>query len=130
MKFPIDIFKSIFSEFSHLNDQVIEYEANNATCFIGEVNENDKYRLNEWFLFVAHLLTIMNMKKSGQTHYIVSSGSQDAISISLASPPSDDTFEYWLCTTSYGMQYLSYLKIKSPVGLYVCGSPQISAYRN
>ena len=80
-------------------------------------------------LLTAHLLFQADLILQGKTFVIVSASSVDKVSVSLLTPPVDDTFDWWLATTPYGLQLSAMLSVNSVGGFSIGGSPELGAFR-
>ena len=80
-------------------------------------------------LMLAHLLSIQDSIAAGRPTQIVNSASEGSVSVSLAEPPSTDTFSYWFSTTPYGLQLIAMLDASSVGGFYVGGSEERRGFR-
>lgn len=128
--FSVNGFRLIFKQFkdkTKFPDPVIKHELSIANCFLGEPSD-DYCSITKTNLFVAHLLAIREMIESGQKTCLVATSSVDAVSISLAQPPINTDFKYWLSVTSFGLQLLAMLEAESIGGIYVGGSPILSSF--
>lgn len=123
-------FKVIFPEYADsakYPDALIQYQAEVAQCYLGDVNMTD-CRAHEVMLFIAHLLAVRLLVRSGKTSSIVTSSTRGEVTVSIATPPTHDTFVYWLSSTNYGLEFLSLIKLRSVGGMYIGGSPELSAF--
>lgn len=80
-------------------------------------------------LMTAHLLKVGNAASSGNTQGVVVSSSVADVSVSLMPPPVKSGWQFWLSSTSYGLQLWALLSVRAAGGWTVGGSPESAAFR-
>jgi len=81
-------------------------------------------------LLVAHIGTMMtNAMVDGSATGAVVSASEGSVSASFAPPPIKSSLDYYLSSSTYGIQLSALLDILAAGGDYVGGLPERSAFR-
>lgn len=134
LTFNVTAFRTQFSVFAndatYTNDMLLGWW-NVASLYISPCNYGWLYgasRAQALNLMTAHLASLNDMIRAGETPGIVIDSQIDKIRISLEPPPGKSQFDYWLNQTPYGQQLLALLSIKSVGGMIVGGSPQRAAF--
>lgn len=130
----VPLFRSNFTAYADevaYPDMRLEAQYEVGKCYIADNSCTMADGCLEYALqmMLAHLLIIQDKISSGAVTSIVTSANEGAVSVSLAQPPSSDSWSYWLNTTPYGMQLLSMLSSQSVGGFYVGGSPERRGFR-
>lgn len=96
-------------------------------CFCGFMSTDQRTQaLNA---MTAHLIAISAQIAAGDTPGIVTAATIDKVSVTIAEPPSNNTWQYWLNSTPYGQQVLALLQVAGVGGGYYGGSPEAWAFR-
>lgn len=81
------------------------------------------------YLMTAHIAALNVFIATGQTAGIMTNAAVDKVSVTLAAPPAENQWQYWLQSTPYGQQLFALLQIIGIGGAYIGGSPVVSAFR-
>ena len=89
-------------------------------------------RTNALYLMLAHLLALNAALAA--TQYtgggaVVTGATVGGVAITLAPPPGNSSWDYWLNQSPYGMQLLALLNVQSVGGFMVGGRPESLAFR-
>lgn len=136
-------FRLLFPEFKDENDypsSVITMLYEVAGAYIDPTACNCRMlngrKLDLALMFMtAHLLYLQTQRVNaganagGESVGFVQSASIGDVSVTRASIPAADQWEYWLNGSPYGQQLLALLQGASVGGLYVGGLPERSAFR-
>lgn len=131
----IDIkdFRDAFTEYSDATvypDAMIEMQAEISKTYLCRSAFTDKKYKVCLYLMLAHVLLLRDLQLSGQTEILISKlGNEGDVSVSLATPPVESTFSYWLSTSTYGLQLLSLIEIQSIGGFYIGGLEEREGFR-
>lgn len=130
----VQSFRQAFPEFTSVvtyPDQMISVQLEISKVYLNQFYADDEATSDLVLqLMLAHVLTLRTLILDGQTEILISKlGNEGDVSVSLATPPSESTFYYWLSTSTYGLQLLSILEIKSCGGFYIGGSPEREPFR-
>lgn len=133
----IPTFRLLFPEFvnpTSFPDAYIQAQWDVAVSHMGDL---DGWALagaalrNALNYLTAHLMKINVMLSSGGggTLGVVTSATEDKVSVSFATPPVRSGWQQWLASTPYGLQLWALLQMKSAGGLYIGGRPERRAFR-
>ena len=78
---------------------------------------------------LAHLLYIRDQVNSGVHVGMITSGTEDNVSVSLAQPAANDSWSFWFNASPFGRELMALLSVQSVGGFYVGGSPERKAFR-
>ena len=117
-------FRAAFPAFSNVTsfpDTLINMQYANAGFYI---NQNDSLSgglsgaIVDFVLqlLTCHLLQSGVMIINGQTNVVVTGSSIGEISVSLLPPPAKTSWQFWLATTTYGLQLWSLLSVQAVGG--------------
>ena len=81
-------------------------------------------------MLTAHLTYLTTITLNNQVTGLMQNATVDKVSIGLTPPPLPNQWQWWLDQTSYGQSLLALLQSNIAGGLYIGGSPQLSAFRN
>lgn len=84
------------------------------------------YALN---LMTAHIAKSNALISAGVNTVVISGSTEGSVSVSLTPPPAKDAWQWWLSTTSYGLQLRALLKGLSQVLQFAGGSVERAAFR-
>lgn len=113
-------------------DAMLEALWQDAQCYLSaDVYSSDVACVTRMLnLMVAHLLYLQDEAANGGSAGIVTSASEDKISVTIAAPPfGTSEFVYWLQLSPWGQQVAAYLKKMSAGGMYIGGRGELSAFR-
>lgn len=80
-------------------------------------------------LLCAHLTQMAQNIANGVPMGVMSAASEGSVSITLQPPAAKSAFQYWLSTTTYGIELRMLLDIVGGVGFYVGGSCEREGFR-
>lgn len=136
--FDASYFRSLFPEFvctPPIPDSTLQVYFDTAELYISNSGYHrrigglqESQRKQALYLMTAHLAQISRNITNNNTTGVITQASVDKVSITLASPPAPNQWQYWLQSTPYGQQLLALLSAVSVGGLYVGARPEISAF--
>lgn len=131
-------FRTLFPEFvctPPIPDSTLQVYFDTAELYIsnsGYHNRigglNEKQRKQALYLMTAHLAQISRNIKDGSSTGVITQASVDKVSVTLAPPPAETQWQYWLQSTPYGQQLRALLSVASVGGYYVGARPEITAF--
>lgn len=134
--FDIATFRALYPSFGQqfqYSDVVLQAYFDQATCIVtdnttlsGMKLKQQTFALN---LLTAHLLTLADMIKKGQTPGLATGSTVDKVSVTLEPPPAKTQFQWWLSLTAYGQELSALLQVLSVGGLYIGGRNELGAFR-
>lgn len=133
--FDVAAFRIAFPAFANETtypDATLQAYWDAACCYISPADYgwlHGDCRARALNLMTAHLAALSTMIANGQAVGVGQSATVGAVSVSMVPPPIKSGFQYWLCTTPYGIQLWALLSAKAAGGLYVGGLPEKSAFR-
>jgi hypothetical protein len=80
-------------------------------------------------LMTAHLAASFALINSGQNAVVVAGAAEGSVSVSMVPPPIKTGWQFWLCTTPYGIQLWALLSSLTVGGFYIGGLPERSGFR-
>lgn len=121
----------VYADETAYPDSLLNAQYEIGKCFIDDNDCTMPEACREYALqlMLCHLLNLRDRVNGGAATGVVTSATEGAVSVSLAEPPSSDTWTYWLNTSPYGMELLSMLSAQAVGGFYVGGSPERKGYR-
>ncbi|WP_165911791.1 DUF4054 domain-containing protein [Vibrio crassostreae] len=93
-------------------------------CVMGE-----QCREKAFELMLAHLLYIQELVSKGDNAVTVTSASQGRVSVSLAQPPTGDSWDYWINLSPFGQALKAMLSAQTVGGFYIGGSNERRGFR-
>lgn len=136
MTIPLDIdsFRvnfPVYADDAVYTDLLLETQYEIGKCYIADNDCTMPAPCRAYALqaMLAHLLYIRDQVNAGNKVSIITSASEDGVSVSFAEPPSTDNFSYWLNVSPYGSELLAMLEVQSVGGFIVGGSPERRGYR-
>lgn len=128
----VEQFLQDFPEFSGVDTDVISAYIRRSELFLAPFDNyimTQKQRLLMLELMTAHLLTVSPQQTSGSSTSssssiggFVQSAHIHDVSVSVTTPNTSDNLEYWLSTSTYGLQLLAFVASFPSVD-YQGGSP-------
>lgn len=126
--FPLDKFKIMYPMFADMGDELIQFVAEDALCYMNDCGGKCTDQL--WMLLVAHMLHLRKQAGAGGLVGSVASATIDKVSVSFNAPPVTSDASYWFSLSPFGQQFLALRgRCSSPV-MYIGGSPERSAFRS
>ena len=132
MTFDVAAFRSAFTQF-------FDPGVYPDTAINGWVSVAANSAMGNWFanaslteqqLLVAHIgVKFTDAANGDSSSGAVTSASEGSVSASFTPPPVKTALEYWLSSTSYGVQLWALLKIAGAAGQVIGGLPERSAFR-
>lgn len=128
INFDASEFRSQFSAFQcspAYSDSALQMYFDTASLYISNRYRswcnylNPAQRKQALYLMTAHLAAISQKAQSGQSVGILTQGSVDKVSVTVAPPPAPNQWQYWLQSTPYGQQLLALLQVCAAGGFYV-----------
>lgn len=135
IEFNVAAFRELFPEFSNQTEYPTARLTINWTMGTAYVSDRDygwvqgAKRVLALNLMAAHLTAIGDLQAAGETPGMETSATIDRISVSTTPPPLPNQWQWWLGLTSYGQQFLALMQANSAGGIYLGGSPELSAFR-
>ena len=80
-------------------------------------------------LMLAHLLFIRDLVNGGGNVGVITSASEGDVSVSLAEPPTSDSWDFWFNSSPYGKELIALLSSQAAGGFYVGGMPERRGFR-
>ena len=80
-------------------------------------------------LMSAHLAKSYAMIDAGDLVVVVAGAAEGTVSISTVPPPAKSGYQWWLCTTPYGVQLWALLSSIAVGGYYIGGNQELSSFR-
>lgn len=80
-------------------------------------------------LLTAHIGTLFEMVKAGDTPAVMRSATIDKVSVTVEPPPNQSQFQWWLSLTPFGQQLNALLGVASVGGFYVGGISERNGFR-
>ncbi len=120
-----------YSDEESYTDTLLETQYEIGKCYITDNDCTLGETCREYALqaMLAHLVYIRDLNTSGNATRIITSASEDGVSVSLSEPPSSNNFEYWLNVSPYGQEVLALLTRASAGGFYIGGSCERRGFR-
>jgi len=102
--FDIAKFKKNFSQFNHIDDDIILDNVEVAKCYIDQSSKCYNQLLN---LVVAHMLYLKEQQANGNNNTSsIASATIDKVSISYQAPVSNSSTSQWFNLSPYGLEFL------------------------
>lgn len=135
--FDVSAFRVQFTQFANVTtypDAALQAFWDAAVCYIspeisGGAILQGSCQVRALNLMTAHLAALSAQVAAGQVPGIVTASAIDKVSVSIATPPVKNQWQWWLSLTGYGQQLLALLQVKSVGGMYIGGLPETLAFR-
>lgn len=133
--FDVAKFRALFPAFANVArypDATLQAYWDAATCYVSDADwgwlagDCRALAINQ---MTAHLVYLGEKAQTGQTAGVLTGSTIDKISVTLAAPPINNGWQFWLSSSPYGLQLWALLTNRSVGGFYVGGSPERAAFR-
>ena len=136
MEIPLDIpaFRvnfPLYADDTKYPDVLLNAQYEIGKCYIADNDCTMAETCREYALqaMLAHLLYIRDQVNSGNNIGVITSASEDNVSVSLAQPSVEDEWHHWFNSSPFGRELLAMLGAQSVGGFYVGGLPERRGFR-